>query len=69
MGDYKNGWRPEAALKQTVLELVAIVFDPHATSEECEQAANTIIEAVNPDVMEQATEYGRRLWEAETDNG
>ena len=53
---YAAGWRPEEALKQAVLDMVAIVFDPDSTVDECEMAASTIVEAIHPKIMAKATQ-------------
>jgi hypothetical protein len=61
---YAAGWRPEKALKQAVLDMVAIVFDSASSVDECEMAASTIVEAVHPEIMAKATGQERRLWES-----
>jgi hypothetical protein len=61
---YAAGWRPEKALKNTVLELVAIVFDESSTVDECEMAASTIVETVHPEIMDKATGEDHRWWDS-----
>ena len=46
---YSIGWRPELSLKQVALDMVEIIFD------ECQMAANTLVEAVYPELFENVT--------------
>lgn len=62
---YAEGWRPEKALKQMVLDMVDIVFQETSTIEESEMAASTIVEAIHPEIMAKATENDRRHWDGE----
>lgn len=61
---YAAGWRPEEGLKQTVLDMVKIVFDPQSSVDECEMAASTIVETVHPEIMDKATEEDHRWWDS-----
>jgi hypothetical protein len=50
---YASGWRPEASLKQVSIDMVEIIFDPSASTEECQMAASTLVEAVYPKTLPQ----------------
>lgn len=54
---YASGWRPEAALKQVALDMVAIIFDASASIEDCAMAASTLVEAICPELMPQELEH------------
>jgi hypothetical protein len=50
---YASGWRPEAPLKQVAIDMLAIIFDPEASADECQMAASTLVEAVYPKSLPQ----------------
>jgi hypothetical protein len=54
---YSSGWRPELSLKQVALDMVEVIFDESASIEECQMAANTLVEAVCPELFENRKFY------------
>lgn len=52
---YSSGWRPELSLKQVALDMIEIIFDESASVEECQMAANTLVEAVYPELFKNIT--------------
>jgi hypothetical protein len=64
---YRDGWRPEQSLKDSCFEMLKIVFDPECSVDEASAASLTLIEAINPEIMEEATKVLVEEWEKAID--
>ena len=52
VGDYRNGWRPEQAMKKDCQEMLAILFDAKADDQEVDMALTTLLGIVAPQHLE-----------------
>jgi len=59
--------KPESKLKEVAEGLLAIVFDSHATEDEVEQAAVTLVDIIAPDVLRDAMKHRLPSWELAID--
>lgn len=48
---YADGWRPEAGVRSVAENMIHIIFNRHASSDECMMAASTLVEAVYPEIL------------------
>jgi hypothetical protein len=64
---YRDGWRPEQSLKDSCFEMLKIVFDPECSVDKASAASLTLIEIINPEIMEEATKLLAEEWEKAID--
>lgn len=50
---YADGWRPESALRESLQDMVSIVFDPEVSDADAQAAALTIVEIVSPETLQE----------------
>lgn len=50
-------WRPEPELKPVAEDLLRIIFDETATTEEVQMAATTLVDVVAPDLLWDALQH------------
>lgn len=58
-----DNWRPEFTLKETAYNLLDIIFDPRATPKDCKRAAITLIEIVQPQILEELNKNLQEEWQ------
>ena len=52
-------------MKESAIAMLDIIFDPNASTNECESAASTLVEIVHPEIMDKATADLQAEWESD----